>query len=151
MLHCIFSTSCNILQIRDIFFGEISVEDSIVTNREAQSNERLATHCVTTLSKVEVRKFNFLIPRGDAYSAVSVEVHEACKTDELLRSSRPSNRFSTEFPLAVKKVRQKVSRTRQMFHACHATHSNLLRGSHKYLRNTIRINRWRRIHEETNC
>jgi len=65
------------------------------TNREAQSNGRLAT-----LPKVELRKFNFPILCGNVYSAVFAEVCEACKIGKLLRSSRPTDRLSMAFPSA---------------------------------------------------
>jgi len=74
--------------------------DSTVTNRETQSNGRLATRCVATLPKVELRKFNFPILCGNVYFAVFAEVCEACKTGRLLRSSRPTDRLSTAFPFA---------------------------------------------------
>jgi hypothetical protein len=38
---------------------------------------RVASH-----PKLEVRKFNFPVPRGGAYFAASAEVREACKAGE---------------------------------------------------------------------
>jgi len=110
-----------------VFYG-IFV-DSTVTNREAQSNGRLAT-----LPKVELRKFNFPILCGNVYFAVFAEVCEACKIGRLLRSSRPTERFSMAFPFAAcheKRHDRKFSLAHQMFHACHAMHSSFLRGSRK--------------------